>query len=66
MIIYYSEELFPHANLTLTIREYLNIILPKRFINEGNCREYEFIREFINFISPLLNYDTLLKKNTRH
>jgi len=65
-----SRRLFPDADLNLTVREYLKAILPKRF-NENfeeetekniACKKYEFIRDFIKFISVLFEYDPLLTK----
>jgi len=61
-IINDAEILFPDNDLELSVRSYLNDILPEKFVEEGNCEEYKFIRDFINFISPLLNYETLLTK----
>ena len=69
-ILHRSPRLFPHANLDLSVRDYLLSILPERFeerledeIEEKDkCQKYKFINDFINFISVLLNYDTLLTK----
>lgn len=62
MIVTSSGRLFPHADLKLSVRDYLKTILPKKFVKEGNCREYGFIEKFINFISVLLDYNSDLTK----
>lgn len=62
-IIYHAGLLFPHQDLSLSVRDYLLSILPEKFVEGGNCQEYKFIRDFINFISILLNYEKFLKKS---
>jgi len=57
-----SRRLFPYVDLNLSVREYLKAILPDKFVREGKCREYKFIKDFIDFISILLNYDGILTK----
>ena len=63
MILNVSRRLFPRVDLEkITVREYLNTILPEKFVKGGNCKEYKFIEDFIDFISTLLNYDEDLTK----
>ena len=53
--------LFPEADLTLNVKNYLLSILPDRFDGE-ECDKYKFIRDFISRMSLLLKYDCFLTK----
>jgi len=61
-IIISAQELFPHVELSLNVREYLLAILPEKFVSHGNCQEYKFIGELLKFINTLSDYDVFLKK----
>jgi len=61
-IIISAQELFPHVDLSLNVREYLLAILPEKFVSHGNCQEYKFISDLLKFIEPLSDYDVFLKK----
>lgn len=61
-IIISAEELFPHVDLTLNVKEYLLAILPKKFFSGGNCQQYKFIGDLLEFINTLSDYDVFLKK----
>jgi hypothetical protein len=63
--------IFPDVPIQSPIREYLNIIIfsiGSKFDNldTESCKKYKFISNLLDFINPLLQYDTLLFKYIKH
>jgi hypothetical protein len=53
---------FPEIDINLPTKDYFNIIVPS--IN--NNEQSKFVKELIDKISPIINYDRFLKKTIRY